>query len=132
MAGEGFYPETVAILFQGFAETMEDLAHVERVEDHEGEVESVFGDEGVGTVDDFDDGEFGGSVHDGVGAVVEFQKVEKQGEMGFVSVEEDTEVFVVFVDFSYHQFEEVGVVGDIFLVVEEVFFGDVAQLVDAY
>lgn len=50
--------------------------------------------------------------------------------MGFPAIDKNSEIFGVLVDFADHEFEEVGVIGFVFLFLKDVVLSDESLLAD--
>lgn len=69
-------------------------------------------------------------MHDGILAVVVFEKLEQEREVGLPTVDKRTQIFIIFVYFSNHDFEKISIVSLIFFFFEDVLFRDELFLVD--
>ena len=69
-------------------------------------------------------------MHDGILAFIKFEKLEQEREVRLSAVDKRTQIFIIFVYFSYHYFKKIGIVGLILFFFEDVLFRDELFLVD--
>ena len=69
-------------------------------------------------------------MHDHIGAIIKFQQLQQDRKVRLPYIEENAQVLFLFIDFPDHKFEEVGIIGNVFFLLEVISRRDESLLID--